>query len=93
MRSHEKSLPKGPAKRFGEKERRMTERKRSEQKRTDRQAAGQEPDALVCHCFGFTRQDIERDAIANGRSVIFERIAKAKAAGGCRCKELNPRGV
>lgn len=50
-------------------------------------------DELVCHCFGFTRQDIERDAIANGRSLIFERILAAKAAGGCRCKELNPRGV
>jgi cation transport ATPase len=47
---------------------------------------------LVCYCFGFTRQDIEQDLVENGRSLIVEKIMTAKKAGGCDCKNLNPRG-
>ena len=49
-------------------------------------------DALVCHFFGHTRADIERDALRHGRSLILEAILAAKRAGGCRCAELNPLG-
>jgi cation transport ATPase len=46
---------------------------------------------IVCHCFGFTKQDIEQDVVENGRSLIMEKIMKEKKAGGCDCKNLNPR--
>ena len=49
-------------------------------------------DQLVCHCFGFTGADIERDALAHGRSTILERIVAEKAAGGCQCAVKNPSG-
>ncbi len=49
-------------------------------------------DARVCHCFGYSAEDIEQDAIANGRSTILERIAAQKQSGGCNCAALNPKG-
>jgi hypothetical protein len=49
-------------------------------------------DTLVCHCFGYTRGDIERDALAHGRSTILEGIVAEKAAGGCQCAVKNPTG-
>lgn len=49
-------------------------------------------DDLICHCFGHSRAAIEADALAHGRSTILERIQAEKAAGGCRCAELNPLG-
>jgi hypothetical protein len=50
-------------------------------------------DELVCHCFGYTAKDIEQDLAEHGWSSILERILVAKRLGGCRCAELNPRGV
>ena len=50
------------------------------------------PDDLVCHCFGFTRNDIEQDAIQNGRSTIMAKIIEEKVSGGCDCTNRNPRG-
>ena len=47
---------------------------------------------LVCYCFGFTTQDIEQDLVENGRSLIMEKIMTEKKAGGCDCKDLNPKG-
>jgi len=47
---------------------------------------------LVCHCFGHTAADIEADALAHGRSLILERIALSKRAGGCDCAANNPKG-
>jgi hypothetical protein len=47
---------------------------------------------LICHCFGHTAEDIERDARANGRSLILERILAEKKTGACRCAETNPTG-
>jgi len=47
---------------------------------------------LVCYCFGYTAEDIAKDAIRNGRSVIMERIAAEKKVGGCNCSEKNPKG-
>jgi len=48
---------------------------------------------LVCHCFGYTRKDIEKDsADNNGHSTILERITIAKKAGKCDCAQKNPKG-
>ncbi len=49
-------------------------------------------DELVCYCFAYTRSDIERDYVKNGRSTIIERIASEKKAGGCHCAETHPQG-
>lgn len=46
---------------------------------------------IICHCFQFTRGDIENDYIKNGRSVIMERINAELERGTCRCREKNPR--
>ena len=50
------------------------------------------PDDLVCHCFGYTRKEIEKDFLNNGRSLITERIVEAKKGGSCDCANRNPRG-
>ncbi len=47
---------------------------------------------LVCYCFGYSREDIERDVLANGRSLIMEKIVAAKKYGSCQCNTKNPRG-
>jgi len=49
-------------------------------------------DELVCYCFEYTRNDIERDYLKNGRSMIMENIASEKRAGGCHCAEKHPKG-
>ena len=38
---------------------------------------------LVCYCFEYTKKDIEKDYLDNGRSTIFERIIFEKKAGQC----------
>ncbi len=49
-------------------------------------------DRLVCHCFGHTREEIERDYLENGRSLILERVKMEKKAGGCQCATKSPSG-
>ena len=49
-------------------------------------------DELVCYCFEYTRNDIEKDYLQNGRSTILEKIVAEKKAGGCHCAENNPKG-
>ncbi|MDQ1331902.1 MAG: hypothetical protein QG578_2172 [Thermodesulfobacteriota bacterium] len=49
-------------------------------------------DDLVCYCFGYTKKDIAKDYRDNGRSVILEKIAFEKKAGGCNCAVKNPKG-
>jgi copper chaperone CopZ len=49
-------------------------------------------DDLVCYCFGYTVNDIEQDFIKNERSLIIEKIAAEKKAGGCDCAKKNPKG-
>ena len=49
-------------------------------------------DDLVCYCFGYTVNDIEQDFIKNKRSLIIEKIAAEKKAGGCDCVNMNPKG-
>jgi len=48
---------------------------------------------IVCHCFGYTAEDIKKDALGNGRSTILARIVAEKAAGGCQCAVKNPKGL
>jgi copper chaperone CopZ len=50
------------------------------------------PDELVCYCFGYTRGDIEKDFLQNGRSLIMGKIAAEKKTGGCDCANRNPKG-
>jgi Heavy-metal-associated domain len=47
---------------------------------------------LVCHCFGYTRNDIEQDYSKNGKSTIMTKIAADKKAGRCECATKNPKG-
>lgn len=47
---------------------------------------------LVCYCFHFTRKQIEKDYMDNGRSVILEKITNEKKSGGCDCAKKNPKG-
>jgi hypothetical protein len=49
-------------------------------------------DDLVCYCFGYSVNDIEKDFIKNERSLIIEKIAAEKKAGGCDCAKKNPKG-
>ncbi len=49
-------------------------------------------DNLVCYCFGYTKADIERDLLRNGRSLIMEKIMAEKKAGVCDCATKNPKG-
>lgn len=49
-------------------------------------------DDLVCYCFQYTKKQIEADYTKNGRSMILERIAAEKKAGGCDCARKNPKG-
>jgi hypothetical protein len=50
-------------------------------------------DELVCYCFGYTREDIEKDCVDNnGQSTILEKISFEKNAGKCDCAQKNPTG-
>ncbi|MCG8470759.1 MAG: hypothetical protein MI742_02765 [Desulfobacterales bacterium] len=48
------------------------------------------PDTIVCHCFGYTRQNIMEEARRDGTSAILKRITRSKLAGECRCHETHP---
>lgn len=49
---------------------------------------------LICYCFNYSRQDIERDVLEHqGESTILARIMAAKQAGGCECQVKNPKGT
>ena len=56
--------------------------KRSEFKNSD----------LVCYCFQYTREQVEKDYTDNGRSRILERIVFEKKTGGFDCAQKNPKG-
>ena len=59
---------------------------------TPQEPPGFRPDELVCYCFGYTREDIEKDFFQMGGSLILEKIAAEKKAGGCDCAHKNPKG-
>jgi hypothetical protein len=46
---------------------------------------------LVCHCFQYTRKQIEEDYLKHHRSIILEKIMFEKKTGGCDCAEKNPK--
>jgi len=48
-------------------------------------------DDLVCYCFNYTKKQIIDDFVKNGRSIILEKIASEKKAGGCDCAIKNPK--
>ncbi|CAB1060114.1 hypothetical protein D1BOALGB6SA_4879 [Olavius sp. associated proteobacterium Delta 1] len=47
---------------------------------------------LICYCFGYTKEDIEKDYRNNGCSLIMERISNEKKFGNCQCAVKNPKG-
>lgn len=47
---------------------------------------------LICHCFEYTRKNIEKDYLDNGQSMILESIKLEKKTGGCNCTTKNPEG-
>jgi hypothetical protein len=47
---------------------------------------------VVCHCFHYTRKQIETDYLGSGRSKILEKITNEKKTGGCDCARKNPKG-
>lgn len=47
---------------------------------------------LICYCFQYTKNQIQKDYLNNGRSTILERITREKIAGGCNCTQKNPKG-
>lgn len=47
---------------------------------------------LICHCFGYSEEDIRKDAKQHGHSLIMDKIIAAKQAGGCNCATTNPKG-
>lgn len=47
---------------------------------------------LVCYCFEYTKRDIEKDHLDNGRSLIYEKITFEKKDGGCDCAKKHPKG-
>jgi len=51
------------------------------------------PDRPVCYCFGYTREDIEKEYLSTGRSAILEKILSAKMSGSCECAAKNPAGT
>jgi hypothetical protein len=48
--------------------------------------------ALICYCFDYTSEDIRKDFIKHGRSIIMEKIKAAKKMGSCQCPTKNPKG-
>ena len=47
---------------------------------------------MICYCFEYSREDIEKDLQENGRSTILERIGREKQLGRCDCAAKNPTG-
>lgn len=47
---------------------------------------------LVCYCFDYRREDIEKELRSNGYTTIPERITAEVKAGNCACEVRNPSG-
>ena len=47
---------------------------------------------LICYCFGYSVDDIEKDYQDNGMSMIMEKIKMEKKFGNCQCATKNPKG-
>ncbi len=46
----------------------------------------------VCYCFGFTEEDVEREARQSTRFSMLDTIRQHVAAGRCACELQNPQG-
>jgi len=46
----------------------------------------------VCYCFGFTREDIQKEITEAGESTVADRISAEVKAGNCACEVKNPSG-
>jgi hypothetical protein len=49
-------------------------------------------DDLICYCFRYSIEDIQRDCLNNGMSTIVEKIKMEKSFGNCQCSTKNPKG-
>jgi hypothetical protein len=49
-------------------------------------------DEIICYCHNHTADDLERDVLKHGRSLIMEQIITESKAGNCNCKSNNPKG-
>ena len=38
-------------------------------------------ESIVCHCFGYTTSDIQRDVMMHGKSTIMDKIIAQKKNG------------
>lgn len=47
---------------------------------------------LICHCFGYSVDDIRMDFMKHGKSTIMEKIQTEKKFGNCQCATRNPKG-
>jgi len=47
---------------------------------------------LICYCFGYSVDDIQKDYKENGKSAIMEKIQMEKKSGNCHCANKNPKG-
>ncbi len=47
---------------------------------------------MICYCFEYSREDIERDVRQHGHSTITEKIIAEKKFGNCQCSKKNPKG-
>lgn len=48
--------------------------------------------ALLCYCFGVTRNDIREEITRTGNSTATDRIRAEVKAGHCACEVKNPSG-
>ena len=46
---------------------------------------------LICYCFNYSVDDINRDYLENGKSTIMEKIQMEKKFGNCQCATKNPK--
>ncbi len=46
---------------------------------------------LICYCFGYSENDIQKDYMENGKSTILEKIQMEKKLGSCQCATKNPK--
>jgi hypothetical protein len=47
---------------------------------------------LICYCFGYSVDDIQKDYLDNAKSTIMEKIQTEKKFGNCQCTIKNPKG-
>jgi hypothetical protein len=51
-----------------------------------------DPNSVICYCFGYTVGDIRAEVEQAGRSTVPSRITAGIQAGQCACDIRNPQG-